>query len=260
MLSGTHFTLEVQGQAPETFAVVDFRLSQSYSTLFSLTVTAASRNPAVSLNDLLESATTLTILRTGMTASTGRVTRRLGPGGRETARQRVSFRYDLLGRRTEKRSVLTPAGSGEKARERVTQFYWEGLRLLGECRDGLPVVYVYEGAQSHTPLARIYGRGEGSRTDYYRCRQNGMPESLTDESGRVHWRLDADTWGERCGSMRMGASGCGVAREEPPSDPAFDILFNHCSPTTCKSGATSTGKSSTPLSLHPLPLQQFPDP
>lgn len=71
MLSGTHFTLEVQGQAPEMFAVVDFRLSQSYSTLFSLTVTAASRNPAVSLNDLLESDTTLTILRTGMTASTG---------------------------------------------------------------------------------------------------------------------------------------------------------------------------------------------
>ena len=66
MLSGTHFTLEVQGQAPETFAVVDFRLSQSYSTLFSLTVTAASRNPAVSLNDLLESDTTLTILRNGI--------------------------------------------------------------------------------------------------------------------------------------------------------------------------------------------------
>lgn len=115
----------------------------------------------------------------------------------------MSFRYDLLGRRTEKRSVLTPAGSGEKARERVTQFYWEGLRLLGECRDGLPVVYVYEDAQSHTPLARIYGRGEGARTDYYRCRQNGMPESLTDESRRVHWRLDVDKWG------RNAAAACG---------------------------------------------------
>lgn len=62
-VKGTHFTLEVEGQDPETFAVVGFRHSQSCSALFSLTVEAASKNPAVSFQQLLESNATLTILR-----------------------------------------------------------------------------------------------------------------------------------------------------------------------------------------------------
>ncbi|EAS1758242.1 type VI secretion system tip protein VgrG [Salmonella enterica] len=62
-VQGTHFTLEVDGQAPETFAVVSFRHSQSYSSLFSLEIVAASSNPAVSFQELLESNATLTISR-----------------------------------------------------------------------------------------------------------------------------------------------------------------------------------------------------
>lgn len=62
-VQGTHFTLEVDGQAPETFAVVDFRHSQSCSSLFSLRVTVASSNPAISFEQLLESNATLTISR-----------------------------------------------------------------------------------------------------------------------------------------------------------------------------------------------------
>jgi type VI secretion system secreted protein VgrG len=62
-IQGTHFTLEVDGQAPDTFAVVGFRHSQSCSTLFSLSVNAASRNPAVSFEALLESNATLTVFR-----------------------------------------------------------------------------------------------------------------------------------------------------------------------------------------------------
>lgn len=73
---------------------------------------------------------------------------------------------------------------------------WEGFRLLGETRNGQPLVYVYEGAGSYTPLARIYGTGDKQRVDYYRCSHNGMPQALTDEDGKLHWRQDVETWGE----------------------------------------------------------------
>ena len=62
---------------------------------------------------------------------------------------------------------------------------WEGFRLLAETRNGLPLVYVYEGAGSYTPLARIYGTGDKQRVDYYRCNHNGMPQALTDEEGKA---------------------------------------------------------------------------
>lgn len=79
----------------------------------------------------------------------------------------------------------------------MTTFVWEGLRLLAENRDGLPLVYVYEDTESYTPLARVWGSGEKARVDYYRCSQNGMPEALTDEQGKQHWRLEVDTQGEK---------------------------------------------------------------
>lgn len=60
---GTHFTLDVEGQEDETFAVVEFHHQESLSSLFTLNVTAASNNPAISLEQLLESNATLTIFR-----------------------------------------------------------------------------------------------------------------------------------------------------------------------------------------------------
>ncbi|MDT7486814.1 type VI secretion system tip protein TssI/VgrG [Citrobacter koseri] len=60
---GTHFTLDVEGQEDETFAVVEFHHQESFSSLFTLSVTAASNNPAVPLDQLLESNVTLTIFR-----------------------------------------------------------------------------------------------------------------------------------------------------------------------------------------------------
>ncbi|EGJ1648773.1 type VI secretion system tip protein TssI/VgrG [Salmonella enterica] len=60
---GTHFTLDVEGQADETFAVVEFHHHESFSSLFTLNVTAASINPAVPLDQLLESNATLSIFR-----------------------------------------------------------------------------------------------------------------------------------------------------------------------------------------------------
>ena len=117
-------------------------------------------------------------------------------------RHEVHFSYDPLGRRTEKRSVVKEFENGRgqvKETQRVTTFVWEGLRLLAENRDGLPLVYVYEDTESYTPLARVWGSGEKARVDYYRCSQNGMPEALTDEQGKQHWRLEVDTWGETRG-------------------------------------------------------------
>ncbi|ECE6155169.1 type VI secretion system tip protein VgrG, partial [Salmonella enterica subsp. enterica] len=60
---GTYFTLDVEGQKDETFAVVEFHHQESLSSLFTLSVTAVSNNPAVSLDQLLESNVTLTIFR-----------------------------------------------------------------------------------------------------------------------------------------------------------------------------------------------------
>ncbi|MEG7485051.1 toxin C-terminal domain-containing protein, partial [Citrobacter freundii] len=119
--------------------------------------------------------------------------------GTGSTRHEVNFSYDPLGRRTEKRSVVKVYEKGEgcvKATQQETRFVWEGLRLLAEERNGLPLVYVYEDAGSYTPLARIYGSGEKQRVDYYRCGQKGMPQALTDEEGQLHWCLEADVWGE----------------------------------------------------------------
>ncbi|MFU0912327.1 glycohydrolase toxin TNT-related protein [Kluyvera intermedia] len=119
-----------------------------------------------------------------------------GAGG---TRHRVIFTYDPFGRRTEKRSVVTvsaPVDDRVTETQEVTTFVWEGFRLLAETRNGLPLVYVYEGAGSYTPLVRIYGTGDKQRVDYYRCSHNGMPQALTDEDGKLHWRQDAGTWGE----------------------------------------------------------------
>lgn len=119
-----------------------------------------------------------------------------GAGG---TRHRVIFTYDPFGRRTEKRSVVTMSAPGDDRvteTQSVTTFLWEGFRLLAESRNGLPLVYVYEGSGSYTPLARIYGTGDKQRVDYYRCSHNGMPQALTDEDGKLHWRQDVETWGE----------------------------------------------------------------
>ncbi|HDX5344340.1 TPA: RHS domain-containing protein [Citrobacter sedlakii] len=119
--------------------------------------------------------------------------------GAGNTRHRVTFTYDPFGRRTEKRSVVTvsaPDDDGVTVTQEVTTFVWEGFRLLGETRNGQALVYVYEGAGSYTPLARIYDTGDKQRVDYYRCSHNGMPQALTDEDGKLHWRQDVETWGE----------------------------------------------------------------
>lgn len=119
--------------------------------------------------------------------------------GAGNTRHRVIFTYDPFGRRTEKRSEVTvsaPDDGRVTGAQELTTFVWEGFRLLAETRNGQSLVYVYEGAGSYTPLARVYGTGDKQRVDYYRCSHNGMPQALTDEDGKLHWRQDVETWGE----------------------------------------------------------------
>ncbi|CBG89561.1 type VI secretion system Vgr family protein [Citrobacter rodentium] len=63
---GLRFTLEVEGQPPETFAVVSFRLVQDYSVPFTLDVDVAGEGFRLTPEALLEKEAVLTIL-TGAT-------------------------------------------------------------------------------------------------------------------------------------------------------------------------------------------------
>lgn len=60
-LQGLRFTLQVDGQEPETFAVVRFRLNQNYSQPFDLEIDIASNLFTLEAKDLLEKKSTLTI-------------------------------------------------------------------------------------------------------------------------------------------------------------------------------------------------------
>ncbi|BEA00810.1 hypothetical protein VEE15_07930 [Escherichia coli] len=60
-LKGLRFTLEVDGQEPDTFAVVSFRLIQSQSYPFVMSVDVASDSFMQTAEMLLEKKATLTI-------------------------------------------------------------------------------------------------------------------------------------------------------------------------------------------------------
>lgn len=78
-LKGLRFTLEVDGQAPETFAVIDFSLMQYFSLPFVMDINIASKEFGLSADSLLEKKSTLTIWQgskalrdiTGVVASFG---------------------------------------------------------------------------------------------------------------------------------------------------------------------------------------------
>ena len=62
-LKGLRFTLEVDGQEPDTFAVVNFRLIQNQSYPFVMSVDVASDSFMQTAEMLLEKNATLTILQ-----------------------------------------------------------------------------------------------------------------------------------------------------------------------------------------------------
>ncbi|ELO81637.1 hypothetical protein SEEERB17_020811 [Salmonella enterica subsp. enterica serovar Enteritidis str. SARB17] len=104
----------------------------------------------------------------------------------------VEMAYDLLGRRTQKRAHRRWTEAVEE-----TTFRWAGMRLYGEMRTDHPeVLFTYEEG-GYAPLARVVGRGEKARVQWFRNGLNGSPEALTDADGVIKWRQQwpAMLWG-----------------------------------------------------------------
>ncbi len=105
---------------------------------------------------------------------------------------RAAYRYDALGRRTEKQVWRRHTRSAER-----TQYAWSGLQMVGECSDSNPdaaVQYIYT-ENSYEPLARVDSRGEHAEVYWYHTELNGLPEKVTDSSGDVIWQGVSTTWG-----------------------------------------------------------------
>ncbi|SCX60927.1 RHS repeat-associated core domain-containing protein [Kosakonia sacchari] len=105
---------------------------------------------------------------------------------------RAEYRYDALGRRTEKQVWRRHTRNAER-----TQYAWSGLQMVGECSDSNPdaaVQYIYT-ENSYEPLARVDSRGEHAEVYWYHTELNGLPEKVTDSSGDIVWQGVSTTWG-----------------------------------------------------------------
>lgn len=89
------------------------------------------------------------------------------------------YEYDALGRRTKK---ITQKG--------VTEFLWEGERLIGERSSGAFRWYLYQ-PETYTPVALL----ENDVIYWYQCDQVGKPERLIDCEGNVVWSASYDANG-----------------------------------------------------------------
>ncbi|ANR79226.1 hypothetical protein BBB57_13725 [Kosakonia sacchari] len=105
---------------------------------------------------------------------------------------RAEYRYDALGRRTEKQVWRRHTRNAER-----TQYAWSGLQMVGEYSDSNPdaaVQYIYT-ENSYEPLARVDSRGEHAEVYWYHTELNGLPEKVTDSSGDIIWQGVSTTWG-----------------------------------------------------------------
>ncbi|UXY11199.1 DUF6531 domain-containing protein [Kosakonia sp. ML.JS2a] len=105
---------------------------------------------------------------------------------------RAEYRYDALGRRTEKQVWRRHTRKPER-----TQYAWSGLQMVGERSDSDPdaaVQYVYT-ENSYEPLARIDSRQQHAEMYWYHTEINGLPEKVTDSRGEVVWHGTSTAWG-----------------------------------------------------------------
>ena len=99
-----------------------------------------------------------------------------------------SYRYDSLGRRVGKQSVVN--GVTEQK-----HFLWQGLRMLREERPGQSSLYLYEPG-SYAPLARVdQAEGEEQKLYYFHTDQIGTPLEMTDREGQIVWQATYKAWG-----------------------------------------------------------------
>jgi RHS repeat-associated protein len=105
---------------------------------------------------------------------------------------KAEYRYDALGRRTEKQVWRRHARKPAR-----TQYAWSGLQMVGETSDSHPdaaVQYIYT-ENSYEPLARVDSHGEHADIFWYHTELNGLPDSVTDSSGDTVWRGASTAWG-----------------------------------------------------------------
>ncbi|XTZ38653.1 RHS repeat-associated core domain-containing protein [Salmonella enterica] len=104
----------------------------------------------------------------------------------------AEYRYDALGRRSEKRVWRRSSTESE-----CTHYAWSGLQMVGEQSDHRPdasVQYVYvEG--SYEPLARIDTVHQHAEIFWYQSEINGLPQAVTDNSGEMVWQGTFSAWG-----------------------------------------------------------------
>lgn len=104
----------------------------------------------------------------------------------------AEYRYDALGRRTEKNVWRRHSNQPE-----CTQYAWSGLQMVGETCESHPdaaVQYIYS-ENSFEPLARVDSHGQHAEIYWYHTELNGLPESVTDSNGSTVWRGTSTAWG-----------------------------------------------------------------
>ncbi|MBS5775888.1 MAG: RHS domain-containing protein, partial [Enterobacter cloacae] len=107
---------------------------------------------------------------------------------------KAEYRYDALGRHTEKQVWRRHARKPER-----TQYAWSGLQMVGETSDSHPdaaVQYIHT-EDSYEPLARVDSHGEHADIFWYHTELNGLPDSVTDSNGDTVWRGASSAWGRR---------------------------------------------------------------
>lgn len=110
---------------------------------------------------------------------------------RNGVKQKVSYGYDAFGRRTWKRD-----------RFGVTEFCWDGDRLLQELRSSRCLTYLYE-PDSFVPFAQLESATDAApaaaptpgTVRYFHTDQIGTPRELSESDGRISWRADYRAWG-----------------------------------------------------------------
>ncbi|APG20394.1 type IV secretion protein Rhs [Kosakonia radicincitans] len=105
---------------------------------------------------------------------------------------KAEYRYDALGRRTEKQVWRRHSRTPER-----TQYAWSGLQMVGETGDRDPeaaVQYIYT-ENSYEPLARVDSRQQYAEIYWYHSEINGLPQSVTDSNGDIVWRGAFSAWG-----------------------------------------------------------------
>lgn len=116
----------------------------------------------------------------------GQLVRVLHRDGSET-----TFKYDALGRRVEKTHRAAPSepSSSETRRETCTRYYWSGDDLLAEQRGDQLTEYAMWGFVAEALW-------ENGAIRHVVSSQQGVPQELIDERGRIVWQGTYDDWGK----------------------------------------------------------------